>query len=291
VEFPSQNLAYSELLSIEDSVWVLTAPTDNPNYDFRFADSLKCRHPWQPPENITAVARVGAIPSYDLFYEHLRRDESVTLVNNPTEQMRASDLPQWYPSIEDLTPRSIWSDKVPDVATISDQLGWPIFMKGSRQTSRHQRALSIIEGPEQFEQALAVYSRDPLLRWQRIICREFIRLRLVEDDDPRRLPAAFEFRTFWWKGELAGCGRYWWEGKPYRMTPAEESGGLAVAGEAAQRMKVPFLVIDIAQAQDGRWLVIECNDAQESGYAGVTPVALWQRIAEIEKRRSAHPRA
>jgi hypothetical protein len=43
---------------------------------------------------------------------------------------------------------------------------------------------------------------------------------------------------------------------------------------------VPFLVIDIAQRQDGRWVLIECNDGQESGYAGVSPFSLWQHVVE-----------
>lgn len=57
---------------------------------------------------------------------------------------------------------------------------------------------------------------------------------------------------------------------------------LALAGEAARRLRVPFLVVDIAQREDGRWLIVECNDAQESGYAGTSPLGLWQRVAQLE---------
>jgi hypothetical protein len=46
---------------------------------------------------------------------------------------------------------------------------------------------------------------------------------------------------------------------------------------------VPFLVVDIAQTETGQWIVIECNDGQESGYAGVSPFGLWQRIVDLEK--------
>jgi hypothetical protein len=48
---------------------------------------------------------------------------------------------------------------------------------------------------------------------------------------------------------------------------------------------VPFLVVDVAQDVDGRWWVIECNDGQEAGYAGVSPFALWQRVVELERAR------
>ena len=58
---------------------------------------------------------------------------------------------------------------------------------------------------------------------------------------------------------------------------------MAVGKEAARRVAVPFLVIDLAQMVDGRWIVIECTDAQESGYAGVSPIGLWQKIVDYEK--------
>jgi hypothetical protein len=57
-----------------------------------------------------------------------------------------------------------------------------------------------------------------------------------------------------------------------------------VAQEAVTRLGVPFLVVDLAQRVDGQWIVIECNDGQESGYAGVHPFAMWQNVVEIEKR-------
>jgi hypothetical protein len=69
------------------------------------------------------------------------------------------------------------------------------------------------------------------------------------------------------------------------MTEAEHRDARRVAGEAAARVDVPFLVVDMAQANDGRWLVIECNDAQESGYAGVSPFGLWQHVISAERER------
>jgi hypothetical protein len=51
-----------------------------------------------------------------------------------------------------------------------------------------------------------------------------------------------------------------------------------VARQAASRLHVAFLVIDFAKAADWRWIVIECNDAQESGYVGIPPQALWRQV-------------
>ena len=48
---------------------------------------------------------------------------------------------------------------------------------------------------------------------------------------------------------------------------------------------MPFVVVDLAQRADGHWIVIEINDGQESGYAGVPRLAMWHRIVEMEGGR------
>jgi hypothetical protein len=141
--------------------------------------------------------------------------------------------------------------------------------------------LSIAENAAAFERITAVFRKDPILRWQSIVCREFVKLRLVSDDDPERIPASFEFRSFWWHGQCVGLGPYWIATQRYAMNESERRGALAIAAEAAKRVDVPFLVVDLAQTVEGQWLVIECNDGQESGYAGVSPLGLWQNILTL----------
>lgn len=277
--------ANPELLHVEDAVWVLHAPTGVPIYDFAFDRLLACRRPYQPPGELRAVARVGAIADYDERYTRWLAD-GVRLVHSPDEHRRASELSAWYPLLADITPKSIWGREPPDLRTVASELGWPVFVKGSRQTSRHRRSLSIVEGPEAYARVLEEYARDSILHWQDIVCRRYVRLRPVEDVAADRVPSSFEFRTFWWRGELVGFGRYWWEGKAYEPTAEERAQAVAVAGEAARRVNVTFLVVDVAQAADGTWLVIECNDGQESGYAGVSPVGLWQALIAAERRSS-----
>ena len=76
------------------------------------------------------------------------------------------------------------------------------------------------------------------------------------------------------------------EGPAYDWTESERASGLSVAGEAARRVNAPFLVVDIAQTETGKWIVIECNDGQESGYAGVSPFGLWQKIVDLERAKA-----
>jgi hypothetical protein len=274
----------TEIFLLEETLWLLVSQTGVPIYDFDFRNWFHTRAPFNRPQAMTAVARIGAAADYEQMYSECKAD-GVLLINTPEEHFRASRLDRWYPVLVDLTPKSIWFRGRPTLDQVKTHFNWPVFMKGARQTSRHQRKLSVIESDDAFSAAIQHYAQDPILNWQDVVCREFIPLRRLPADeiDSAKLPRRFEFRTFWWKGLSAGVGRYWWEESNYNWTEPERAAGLAIAGEAARRVNVPFLVIDIAQTEAGSWIVIECNDAQESGYAGVSPFALWQRIVELEK--------
>jgi len=290
-------MSNKDLFLLDDTLWVLTEPTGVAVYDFDFPSFFPCRHhqPKKVPkveniptiENITAVARCGAFKVVDSCVTLLERGENLVFIqhiNSYEEHFRCTLLSHWYSLIKDLTPRSKCYDYSPSVAEVGTEFGWPLFMKGNRQTSHHQRALSLISGPDAFHEAMQASHQDRILNWQPIVIRELVPLRPVEDPFPDRIPSSFEFRTFWWRGELVGYGRYWWEGKPYNWTEQEKAEGLAVAKEAATRLNIPFLVIDIAQTVEGRWIVIECNDGQESGYAGASPLGIWHSILTIERR-------
>lgn len=270
-----------DLFRLEDAgPWLWTRHIGVPNYDFPFARVFAC-HRTRPREldELELIARVGAFDDYAVTYAALR-EHGLRLVNSPAEHLRATRLPHWYPRITELTPKSLWFDAPPEPDLIAAELGWPMFMKGERQTLGHQRRLSIITGPDHYREVLEHYAMHPRLRWQTLVCRQLAPLRQVEDADPERVPSSYEFRTFWWQGELVGLGRYWWQGKPYALSRDEEPQALALARTAALRVDVPFLVVDIAQQIDGTWIVIECNDAQESGHAGVSALGLWRTLVD-----------
>lgn len=273
-----------DIFCLEDAVWIATAPVDLPKYDFSFQTFFACRHPYYRSEQVTAVGRFGVTTNYADLYEKLK-ETGISLIHTPEQYLLASELTHWYPKLFDLTPRSIWFDSPPPAEEIESIFTYPIFIKGSRQTSKHQAKLSIIRSRADYEYVVEQYKANPILHWQQFVCREFVELRSVSSTATEKISPSFEFRTFWWHGECVGAGAYWAEFASYSWTGAEKLSGLKIAQEAALRLSLPFLVVDIAQTKGGRWIVIECNDAQESGYNGVAPIALWQKIVDIEKAR------
>ncbi len=275
-----------DVFLLDDVIWIAAGDTGLSLYDFPFRTFFPCRHPWRESGQITAVGRFGAVTNYPQLYAGLLASD-IQLIHSPQQYQLASELCYWYPYLSELTPLSYWFDTPPAVAEVAEKLAWPVFVKGSRRTSRHQAALSIVHSPSEYESVVERYRQNPNLRGQPFVCREFIKLRPVPSSPSELIPASFEFRTFWWYGECVGFGPYWAAIANYSWTDQEEQSAIRIAQAAAHRLQLPFLVIDVAQTIQGDWIVIECNDGQESSYAGVAPVALWQNIMSIERRRGA----
>jgi ATP-grasp domain, R2K clade family 3 len=275
------NLENLDLIFVEEALWVLVGKVDLSSYDFSFSQLFACRRPWNRPEKLTAIARFGAISNYDEVYQNLAAD-GIFLVHSPEQHLLASELSHWYPLLEGLTPKSFWFSDPPDFEVVEQNIGLPLFLKGSRQTSRHNAALSIIRSAEEYYRAIEIYKEDPILRWQNLVCREFVQLRPVPSEATEKIPASFEFRSFWWRSRCVGVGQYW--STSYQWTQQEEQTALAIAQKAALRLNLPFVVIDVAQTISGDWIVIECNDAQECGYAAIFPFQLWHSMIEEERK-------
>lgn len=262
---------------LENRLLVVNETIGVPVYDFDFELYFTCSHPYAFDNAETCVLRIGVIDDYLATYEEYSR-LGLRLVTTPDEYRLGSELEAWYPLISDLTPRTIVYEQLPDADEIERHFEWPIFLKGSRQTNRHMADFSVIENRAQYERAAEAYRANHILQWQKPAVREFVQLMPVEGEMPGVIKPSLEYRSFWWRGECVGWGRYWQLVPAYDCEDAE--AGLELAREAARRVNVPFLVVDFAKTRAGRWIVIECNDAQESGYAAIPPQVVWRNILD-----------
>ncbi len=263
------------IVEIEEKLFVENEKIGVSVYDFEFELYFSCKHPYILNSDRPCVLRKGAISDYEREYGD-KQELGVNLINNPAQHLLASELSEWYEHIQEYTPFSICEDKFPDVEAIENKFGWPVFIKGSRQTNRHSPELSIAKNATEYSLIQEKYKNDPILHWQQVAVRKFIELSPLKESVPGKVMASREYRTFWWQEKLVGWGCYWFQIKEYSDNDIDE--GLGIAEQVAKKLKVPFIAIDIAKTVRGDWIVIECNDAQESGYAGVSPKALWENI-------------
>jgi len=262
---------------LEHTLVVVSEITHVPVYDFDFELHFRCTHPQDFGNERACVLRIGAIRNYDCEFRE-KAKWGLRLVNSPEQHLSASELESWYPILADLTPRTRIFAELPTRDEIEALFTWPVFLKGSRQTSQHNPALSVITTAAQYEQVSERYKSDPILHWQHPVIREFVPLEPVMGEVPGKIMPSLEFRSFWWKGMCVGWGQYWYQVPRYAAKDIDS--GLALAENVAKRLQVPFLVVDFARTLDGRWILIECNDAQESGYAAIHPASLWRNILQ-----------
>ncbi|WP_299458799.1 ATP-grasp domain-containing protein [uncultured Microscilla sp.] len=269
-----------DFFCVESACWIAAKKLNVPAYDFSFTPLFEVSRP-RIAGTVPTVARLGAIANYTHTYEVLQQ-YGFALVNSPTQHQLASALEHWYPIIAEFTPQSIVFEQVPTPDEIMRHFELPVFIKGNRQTAQHNPTLAIAHTLDDLTRILAAYQQNNILHWQKLVCREYVPLQKLEQQAPNKVPLSFEFRTFWWQGELVGAGHYWSQFAQYTWTNAQQDAALDIAHTAAQRLQVPFLVIDLALTASNRWVIIECNDAQEAGYAGVNGWEMWKRVIKKE---------
>lgn len=265
------------LACIESQLFVVSKIIGVSVYDFDFNLHFNVQHPIHIDGENLCVLRVGSISNYLNEYSKML-GMGLRLVNSPEEYLLASELEFWYPLIKELTPRTQLYDELPTVEEVEANFSWPVFIKGSRQTSKHNIDLSVVQNADQYQKVIQEYKSNPILHWQKAAIREFVNLQPVDGEIQGKIKPSMEYRSFWWFGKCVGCGCYWSHLNPYHATDLDV--GLKIAQAVALRVKVPFLVVDFAKTVDDTWIVIECNDGQESGNAGVSPILLWRNILE-----------
>ncbi|MGN6151894.1 MAG: hypothetical protein ACTHOH_07780 [Lysobacteraceae bacterium] len=124
----------TELLVLDDRLAILSRPTGVAAYDFDFGLHFTCRHPYQLDAELEGILRIGAPPDYAASHADALA-MGVRAINDPDQHLLASEIARWYPLIADSTPRTRVFDALPDADLVEAEFGWPVFLKGSRQTS------------------------------------------------------------------------------------------------------------------------------------------------------------
>lgn len=235
----------------------------------------------QLPRGSLVVPRYSALP----YYEELEADCTVLgcrLINSHAQHQYVADLMRWAADLEGMTPRS-WREwgGLPEGRYV---------MKGVTNSRKFDWAgRMFVPSISEIPRVAGRLLDDPLIADQGLVVREYIPLRKL-GEGLNGMPISHEWRFFLLYGELLAAGYYWAQepdtcpGDPSKPPAA----AVAVARRAWARLsiKVPFLVIDVAERADGGWLVIELNDGQQSGLSIIEPGPFYARLAERLRSRT-----
>ncbi len=264
---------------------ILQRNTGNNAYDFDFRNSFDCNSVVSEVD-VPVLLHIGAIDSY-AGIEAALEELGMKLLVHEFEHLRCSTIEKWYPALKDKTPFTKVYDELPDGKEILKDFSFPVFIKGNRQTNRHKRSQCIIENLEQYNALREEWKHDPILSWQKVAVREYVPLLELDSESfPDQVPISYEFRFFYFEGKCMAYGPYWYMGRQYSLPENELQKVLKLTNWAAERLGVIFPAIDVAKTATGEWIIIEVNDAQESGFVGVNPLVLWNNTISAMQERT-----
>lgn len=235
-------------------------------------------------ERETTAIWIGYIPDlarYAAIYEAARA-RNICLVNNPAQHQTAQEFDSAYPLLGDLTPASEIVTDAGQALGAAERLGFPVFLKGAVQSrkSRGWRACVAESEAEVSPLAEGLFALENRSRG-RVVIRRLIRLRHTRTAPGSDFPLGREYRIFLYSSRILTLAYYWEGDDPDKsLSPTEEQTVRMLAEEAARRVGTPYLAVDIGQAEDGKWWVIETGDAQFSGLSQNNPLTLWHQLAE-----------
>jgi hypothetical protein len=269
-----------DLFEIQQGICIATTKQDVNTYDFDFRSYFEVTSVIGTKKS-NLILRIGAIHDYVSVYSFFI-ESGLKLINSIEEHQLVSLLPNWHERISALTPRSMVYETLPSAAQIEQDFDYPIFLKGERQTHKHLKSLCIAENKDELKYILDQWKEDPILHWQRLIVRAFIKLQPIEITRPGELQKSFEIRVFVWFGNILSIGQYWESEYKIELSKNDETSIRALTEIIYSKISVPFMVIDFGKILNNDWIVVELNDAQESGYALNSKMQLWSKLKEFD---------
>lgn len=248
-------------------------------------------YPGQVPANQTVLARYSVLPFAELVAGELALVGS-KLINSTAQHQYVADAMNWSSvgaclEKAGLTPwsRDNWYN-LPEGQYIVK--GKTNSRKGRWRTSMY--CPSVADIPNVVSHLLD----DEMIAQQGLIVRPYVPL-LTYDVGINEQPVTAEFRTFWYRDPafpgmspvMIERGFYWSSWPDYE----EQANDLwdrwnkqayltTLAAAKLISPEVPFFVLDMARTQDGRWIVIEVNDAQQSGLSCINSDDFYRKMAD-----------
>jgi hypothetical protein len=204
------------------------------------------------------IGRYSVLP----HYQEMERDLGLlgSRLINTYEQHRWITSFAYYNAVCEFTPET-WDDE----NIYQCQHPGPFVVKGKMKSRKWQwKTLMYAETKPDALKLGRRLLEDSEIGEQGIVYRRFVPLRkfgLGKDG----LPQTNEWR-FFYLGTRRLSHAFYWTGSDYlsQASIPEEAVALADRIAAIVATHVPFFVLDLAETAEGKWILIEVNDAQQS---------------------------
>lgn len=233
------------------------------------------------PANRLVIGRYSVLPFYKELEEDIECGGS-KLINTHKQHRYIADMGNWYRDLVLYTPKT-WTrlEAVPPDA-------YPIIIKGETNSKKflwdtHMFAPTMREAVD----VVSNLTNDGIIGDQSLYFRQYVPLKKYLNGF-RNMPVTKEFRCFVLDGQVLTKAFYW---SNYLDDIEQLTGELPdpkdIPAQFLQTVidqvgkNARFYVIDVAQTEEGEWIVIELNDGQMSGLSMTDPDELYMKMAEI----------
>ncbi|NJN87584.1 MAG: hypothetical protein HC881_16340 [Leptolyngbyaceae cyanobacterium SL_7_1] len=218
-----------------------------------------------------------ALPDrYDRLYE-LALHNQIHLVNTPAQHGLIQHFDRVYPQLSDLMPKSVVVSQLDRWAIAFEQLGFPVIA----------HCIQPIAGVPEW--AIAT-------NWQEM--QRLIELFKVQHPHPQVLlqhlqprhtrstahgfPLGRHYQIVFYQQTPMTYG-YRWAGDDSLifLDTDEEAAMMEVAVEAATRLQVPLVAIEVVQQECNQWLVVGVGDLHWSTLGQMPLIQLWNELSKI----------
>lgn len=230
--------------------------------------------------NSLVVGRYSVLPYYKELEEDLKNNGS-ELINSYWEHNWIADFSYYY-ELEQYTPKT-WFQ----MSDVPNNAG-PLVLKG--RTNSRKYAWNDCMFAEDKQAAMKVYCKlmeDYMIGTQGVVIRQYEPLKKLGQSVASGVPWSNEWRFFFLGKQLLAYGFYWSSADEECIKQARMNGdGLRFAQNVANIASefTNFFVLDIAEKENGEWILIEMNDGQMSGLSEIDPELFYSTLdRELEK--------
>jgi hypothetical protein len=219
------------------------------------------------------IGRYSVLP----FYKELEDDIAPAKMINSYNQHKYIADADYIKDLGILTFKT-WTDK-----NFYEAPEGKYVVKGATNSKKHQWNTKMFANSKREALAIAAeLAQDGLISSQEILYREYVPLETYEIL-LNGLPVTNEWRFFFFKDQIIDYVYYWSTATNILKKENIEPGAIDLAKQAADILckSVNFFVIDVAKTQDGRWIVVEVNDAQMSGLSCIDPTEFYTNLYNI----------
>ena len=207
---------------------------------------------------------------YQLLYQALQ-SKNITLINNPQAYQFCHYLPENYPVIQEFTPKTRFKKLVNpfELLDFKEELSEfgnrAIIVKDYVKSQKHYwTEACFIPKANDWEQVETVIRKFIDLQAEDLneglVFREYVELKKLTHHSKSGMPLTKEFRLFILDGKIIQQLKYWEEGD-YQNVELQLEQFLQVI----PKIKSRFFTMDIAQKENGEWIIVELGDAQVAG--------------------------